>query len=291
MLWPSEVLPTPGGPTKHRIGLLPCRVELAHREVLENAPLDLVQAVVVVVEDAPRLGDVDGVRRSGTSRAARSATRDRCAPSSTRGEASGMRSRRLQLLAGLLLHFLGHAAPRRCACSSSAISAADFVVLAELLLDRAHLLAQQDLALALVDRLLRRSPISRDSFSTSMRLRRQRSSRVEALSHVEGLQHVLLLGRLDVHQAGDEVGEPRRRRDLACTAVASSAGTCGRSCRSSPARGLHLQACVPRLRCRWQSRPRRSRRARPGTVAVQEAGRCETAPRRDRRRDGRRRGR
>src|SRR4029078_12884448 len=28
MLWPSDVLPTPGGPTKHRIGLLPSGLSL-----------------------------------------------------------------------------------------------------------------------------------------------------------------------------------------------------------------------------------------------------------------------
>src|SRR4029078_2053674 len=39
-------------------------VELAHGEVLEDAALDLLQAVVILVEDAPRLRDVDGgIRR------------------------------------------------------------------------------------------------------------------------------------------------------------------------------------------------------------------------------------
>ena len=34
-------------------------LQLAHRQVFEDAPLDLVQAEVVLVEDAPRLRDVD----------------------------------------------------------------------------------------------------------------------------------------------------------------------------------------------------------------------------------------
>ena len=38
---------------------LALRRELAHREILDDAPLDLLEAVVVVVEDPPRLGDVD----------------------------------------------------------------------------------------------------------------------------------------------------------------------------------------------------------------------------------------
>src|SRR4029450_5252645 len=37
----------------------PFRVELAHRQVLENPPLHLGEAVVIVVEDAPRLVDGD----------------------------------------------------------------------------------------------------------------------------------------------------------------------------------------------------------------------------------------
>ena len=47
------------------------RIQLAHREVLEDALLDLLEAVVVLVEDAPRLGDVDraasGVAVHGSS--------------------------------------------------------------------------------------------------------------------------------------------------------------------------------------------------------------------------------
>src|SRR5207244_629557 len=35
------------------------RIELAHRKIFENALLDLFQTVVVIVEDAARLGDVD----------------------------------------------------------------------------------------------------------------------------------------------------------------------------------------------------------------------------------------
>src|SRR5690349_2671346 len=35
------------------------RIELAHREVLENAPLDLIQPVVILIEHASRTLDVD----------------------------------------------------------------------------------------------------------------------------------------------------------------------------------------------------------------------------------------
>ena len=58
--WPSEVLPTPGGPTAQDRAL-PLRVELADREILQDALLDLGQAVVVLVEDLAGLGDVNVV--------------------------------------------------------------------------------------------------------------------------------------------------------------------------------------------------------------------------------------
>lgn len=50
---PSEVLPTPGGPTRHdRPGEL-VRAAL-HREILDDAVLDLVEAEVIGVEDLLR---------------------------------------------------------------------------------------------------------------------------------------------------------------------------------------------------------------------------------------------
>ena len=48
MDWPSEVLPTPGGPTKAEDGRLHLVDALLHREVLEDAFLDLLQAEVVL---------------------------------------------------------------------------------------------------------------------------------------------------------------------------------------------------------------------------------------------------
>jgi hypothetical protein len=74
---PSVVLPTPGGPTKARIGLRISSASVAHREVLEDALLDLLEAVVVLFEDPSGLLDVELVvgRRST---AGRSASRRRC---------------------------------------------------------------------------------------------------------------------------------------------------------------------------------------------------------------------
>ena len=60
-LLPSDVLPTPGGPTKARMGLRILSARRAHREVLEDALLDLLEAVVVLVEDLGGLLDVEVV--------------------------------------------------------------------------------------------------------------------------------------------------------------------------------------------------------------------------------------
>ena len=48
---PSEVLPTPGGPAKHRIVAFGFFDQRAHRQELEDALLDLLEPVVVLVQD------------------------------------------------------------------------------------------------------------------------------------------------------------------------------------------------------------------------------------------------
>ncbi len=60
---PSEVLPTPGGPTKQRMGSLPSgRIFLTARYSRMRS-LILLQALVVLVEDRARGGQIDGRRR------------------------------------------------------------------------------------------------------------------------------------------------------------------------------------------------------------------------------------
>ena len=48
---PSEVLPTPGGPTRQRIGPFSFVHALLDREILDDPLLDLLKAVMVGVED------------------------------------------------------------------------------------------------------------------------------------------------------------------------------------------------------------------------------------------------
>ena len=61
MDWPSEVLPTPGGPTKHRMGsriLMPCLrspflSQFFDGKIFQDTVLDLFEIVMVFVKRGP----------------------------------------------------------------------------------------------------------------------------------------------------------------------------------------------------------------------------------------------
>ena len=119
----------------------------AHGEVLDDAVLHVVQAVVVGVEHLARGGDVGVVLGASRSTAARARCRARCGSSRPRGSGRS-RARACRPRA---------ARPRAPSSGRSAALDAGAVVvgavglvLAELLADRGELLAQQELALALV---------------------------------------------------------------------------------------------------------------------------------------------
>ncbi len=59
---PIEVLPTPGGPTKQRSGALHAGAgQPAHGQILQDAFFHLLEAVVILVENASRFRDVETV--------------------------------------------------------------------------------------------------------------------------------------------------------------------------------------------------------------------------------------
>ena len=131
----------------------PLLAELLDREVLEDAVLDLLQVVVVLVEHPPGAG-----RRSPRRRAC-----SRAAPPSTRGRCGSCRARARPRDAGRAgrARARPRAAPPRAARASSSLAAqlGDLApppsLLAQLVLDRAQLLAQVVLALRLGQPLLR----------------------------------------------------------------------------------------------------------------------------------------
>ena len=207
--WPSEVLPTPGGPTKHRIGLLPVGVELAHREVLEDAALDLVQAEVVLIEDLAGFGDVDVLAASILPRQFRKPL-EVGAQHRALGAALAHALQALELLDRVLVDVLGHAGGLDRLLQLLELGGG-VVALAELLLDLAHLLAQHVLALALVELLLGLVADLLGDAQHADALAQELEHLVEAPLQVEGLEQVLLVLVLHVEQVGHHVGEQRRR--------------------------------------------------------------------------------
>ena len=168
---------------------------------------------MVRVEDAPRLGDVDRVRRPGPSTAARRATRGRCAPSSTRRPlracargASAPCAPASRPPRACPLRRSPSRAPRARPCRSSS-SPSSFWIARMRSRSRCSRLCES------IDSLVR-SSISRESLSTSTRLREVLEQLVEARAEIERLQQRLLLFGGRVHQPGDEIGELRGRLDV-----------------------------------------------------------------------------
>ena len=129
------------------------RVQLAHREVLDDAALDLLEAVVILIEHASRVIDVDRLvvelRPRQLDHPVDPRTQHRVL-----GARIGHPLEALQFLARLLERFLGHPGlVDRLAQLRDLF--AGFAVLAQLLADLTHLFAQQRFLLTLVDGLAR----------------------------------------------------------------------------------------------------------------------------------------
>jgi hypothetical protein len=138
--WPSEVLPTPGGPTKQRIGALPCGGELADSQKFDDAPLDLFKVVMVLVEDAPRLGDID---RFPLGQAPRQLDQPiEIGPHhAVFAGRFGHSPQPAQLLARLVLDLLRHIGLADCLVELGDLGGFALLAFAELALDCRHLLA------------------------------------------------------------------------------------------------------------------------------------------------------
>ena len=137
---PIDVLPVPGRPDERQdgarapvVGHAALGAELAHREVLDDALLHVVEAGVVGVEHLARVRG-SSAPRSASPTARRAASRGRCGSSTTLGLCSPMRSSRPSSRSACSLHGVGHAGlgdllpvllgdraprPRRAPCGSS----------------------------------------------------------------------------------------------------------------------------------------------------------------------------
>ena len=149
--------------------------------------------------------------------------------------ASGIRSSRRSSLLACCSHLLGHAG-----LGDRLLQVLDLgrraLVLAQLLPDRRQLLAQQRLALALLQRAAGGLAQLARQAQHAQALVEELEHPVDAAGEVEGLQHLLLLARADVHGAGDQVGELARPSRCERMVSASSRGACGSSSTASSAR-------------------------------------------------------
>ena len=209
---PSEVLPTPGGPTKQRIEPRRVGLQPAHGEELEDAVLDLLDVVVVVVEHLARVLEVEVVL-------GRRVPRQRGDPLEVRADDAvlgGLRRQRLEALelaVDLLADLLGQLDRGELLAQLVGLGGR-LVELAELLLDRLELLAQHVLALALVELgldLVLDLRADRDDLELA---REDLDEPAQALGDVDLLQQRLLLLGLQAQRAGDEVAERARVVDV-----------------------------------------------------------------------------
>ena len=167
---------------------------------------------MVLVEDAAGFGDVDllvGQLRPGQLDQPIEIGADHA----VLGGCLGHALEPLQLLQRLVLGFLGHAGFSDRLAQFGNLGLA-VLALAKLLLDLAKLLAQDVLTLASGQRFLR---LLADLLGQPQHLDllgEVAQQLVETFADVERLQQVLLLGRREVRDIGDEVGQRGRRLNL-----------------------------------------------------------------------------
>ncbi len=201
-----------GRPDEAQDRALAVGVELAHREELEDPALDLLQAEMVGIEDAPRLGDVDrrlaGLRPGQLDQPVEVGAHHR--------GFAGLAGHALEpgkLLVGLLLDLRRHAGLGDRLAQVAELRPA-LVGLAELLLDGLELFAEQIFALLAFHRVAGLlADVARQAQHLDA-MGEQPEQLVEPLHEVEGRQDVLLFGRLQVHEPGDEVSELGRLLDV-----------------------------------------------------------------------------
>ena len=210
--WPSEVLPTPGGPTKQRIWPGGVLLELRDGEVLDDPLLHLLEVVVVLVEDLARAVEIEVVGR-------RHAPRQRREPVEVGADHAVLGRRRREplepreLAVGRLAHVLGQLERVEPLAQLVRVGLLG-IALAQLLLDRLHLLAEEELALALLElRLHLRLDLRAELEDLELAVEDLRDL-AQPLLGVGELEDPLLLLGLEPEGGGDEVAEAARVVDV-----------------------------------------------------------------------------
>ena len=179
--------------------------ELVHGEEVEDAFLDLLQAVVVVVEDLGRLLDVDRVLRLLVPRQSEQPF-DVVADDARLGVHVVHALEAVELAVHDLLHALGVAADGELRAVLGDVGD-DVVLVAELLADDLDLLAQVVVALGLVHLLADLAvdvPLHAQELDLVREVIREQ---LEAVPDVDALEQVLAHVDLEVQVARDEVGQ------------------------------------------------------------------------------------
>src|SRR5690606_13865495 len=187
------------------------RIQLAHREVLDDPLLYVDETIMIFVEDLPCLPDVDTLGIELRPRQFREPVNVVPQHRVLAGRARHA-LQPAEFLARMLLDFLGHAGVHNGLLNRLELRGIA-LILAELLLDGAHLLAKNRLTLPLVDR---RAGLLLDlvgQFQNLKSLRHQFKHSVQSLLDVEGFQQPLLLRRGNVEEACDNVTEHSGRID------------------------------------------------------------------------------
>ena len=183
--------------------------QLAHRQVLDDALLDLLQAVVIRIEDAARFGDIDILRLGRRPRQL-----DQRVEVGADHAVLGRRlGRALQAAQLLLRHGLDLGRHLRLGDRLLEIGQVLLVgaLVAQFALDGGHLLAQQHLALARVERGLGLVADLGRQAQHFQATGEQLGDLVEPRHQIGGLEDVLFLRRRGVEIGRGEVGQHGRR--------------------------------------------------------------------------------
>ncbi len=180
------------------------RIKLSDREKFENALLDLLEAVMLVVQDFSRGGDVDDVVRAlrpGEFDQPVEIGPDHRIFAGRLGHAL----QALQLLQRVLLRLLRHAGLGDRFAQLLDLGLV-LLVLAELLLDGLHLLAKEIFALLIGQVLLGLLADVAGQLQDFEPMAERRQHLVQPRLDVDRLQDLLAFLRLHVHEAGDQIG-------------------------------------------------------------------------------------
>src|SRR5258706_332962 len=187
------------------------RIELAHCEVLEDTLLDLFEAEMIRVENAPRFGDVDRVGLGALPRQLDQPV-EIGANHGVLAGGVGHAFQALDLLERLLLHLFWHSRFGNRFPELLDLPRVPVFALAQFLLDRFHLFAQDVAALGLVHARLGALVDLAGELQHLQPVRELVEHRVHPLLQVQCLEQVLLFRNLDVHDTRNEVGERRGGR-------------------------------------------------------------------------------